>query len=93
MWVVEIALISVCWMGIDLYFSIRIGIDLFFFDGGKRLVLVWIEMNSGSVSGHRNRLGVTVGIETDLFSERGSKLTWFLCAGSKSNRFWFGNRN
>ena len=36
---------------------------------------VWIEINSVFVSGHRNRIDIRVGIEIDLISRMGSKLT------------------
>ena len=38
-------------------------------------------------SGHRKQLGFGVGIEIDLTSVMGWKLTWFLCAELKLN--WF----
>ena len=44
---------------------------------------VWIEISSVFVSGHRNRLDISVGIEIDLISVMGLRLPWFLCAGSK----------
>ena len=47
---------------------------------------VWIEINSNVVSGHRNQLYITMGIEIDLISVMESKLTWRLCAGSKLNQ-------
>ena len=44
---------------------------------------VWIEINSNVVSGHRNQLYITMGIEIDLISVMESKLTPFLCGESK----------
>ena len=45
------------------------------------------------VGGHRNWLVSRVGIEADLASVMGSKLTWLLCGGSKLTRFcvWVEN--
>ena len=47
---------------------------------------VWNEKNSILVLEYRNRLDIRVGIEIDLISVMGSKLTWRLCAGSKLNQ-------
>ena len=56
----------------------------FLFRGRKWLVLsVRIEIYWVFVSWHRNRFDIKVGIETDLISVMGSKLTWFLCTASK----------
>ena len=54
---------------------------------------VWNEKNSILVLEYRNRLDIRVGIEIDLISVMGSKLSWFLCAGSKLIRLQCGNRN
>ena len=56
-----------------------------FFCGGRKWLVfsVWIEMNSFFVLKHGSRLVVRVEIEIYVISVMGSKLTWFLCAGSK----------
>ena len=51
---------------------------------------VWIEINTAFVSGHRNRLDIRMGIEIDLISVMGSKLTWFLCGWPKMTWFQCG---
>ena len=61
--------------------------------GRKQLVFsVSIEISSFSVSGHRNRLGIRVGIKLDLISVMRSKLTWFLRAGLKLTCFYCRDR-
>ena len=40
------------------------------------------------MSRHRNRLDISVGIEIDLISVMGSKLTSFFCGVSKLTLFW-----
>ena len=40
-----------------------------------------------------SRLGIRVGIEIELISVVGSKLTWLLCGGSKPTWLWCGYRN
>ena len=60
------------------------------------------------MSGHQNRLDIRVGIEIDLISVMGSKLTWFevdvvlalrsnltsfLCGGQNRLRFWVWAKN
>ena len=47
---------------------------------------VWVEINSVFVS-ERNRLDIGVGIKIDLILVIRSKLTCFLCGGSKLT--WF----
>ena len=46
-----------------------------------------IEIDSVFVSGHRNRLEIRVGIESDLMSVMRSKITRFLCVASTLT--WF----
>ena len=73
---------SLCFRGVCMaYISTRAGAaeNVFF--------SVWIEVNSVFVSGHRNRLDITMWIEINLILVMGSKLTWFLCAVSKLT--WF----
>ena len=75
--VVEIGLISVCWIGVDVDFSLQIGIDLFLCSGRKRLVFdVWIEIGSVVVSEHRNSLDNGEEIEDDVIQRRDE--TWLL---------------
>ena len=75
--VVEIGLISVCWIGVDVDFSLQIGIDLFLCSGLKRLVFdVWIEIGSVVVSEHRNSLDNREEIEDDVIQRRDE--TWLL---------------
>ena len=70
--------------GKRLLFSVEIGIDLFFMAVENYFFLVYgSKLTPFFVSGHRNRLDIRVGIEIDLVLVWVSKLTSFLCGGSK----------
>ena len=69
-WIVETDLISVE--------ASKLG---WFLCGSPKLLVfnVWIEINPVFVSGHRNGLGISVGIDIDLISAIRSKFLVFAC--------------
>ena len=103
MWVAEVGLISAWGIKLDLI-SVSGSEVTWFLCGGRKMLgfSAWIESNLVFVSGHRNWLRFTIGIEIDLFFLRrgeidfvrakiGLSLVWSidLVLGGRPRLTWF----
>ena len=79
---------------IQLDFSLRIGMNSVVVWGSKiTWFRVWIEISLVLCPGASKLTCVRVGIESDLTSVLGAKLTWLSRGGSKLTWFWRSDRN